>query len=161
MRLKTLDPFSAIAEYILENPTVSNKELKMAAGNLGLKDDKIAFVLAYTILTEDVVAQLKQKEVISRLKGFLKSEKCQRAFLGGIETLIGKYSDSLMTKTSQILKAVYDLDLLVEGAFVAWGEKPSKKFVDRKTSKEIKDSAKKFLEWLANAEEESSDSDEA
>jgi len=42
-----------------------------------------------------------------------------------------------------------------------WGTKASKKYVDLSTSRKVRKSAEKFIEWLENAEEEESgDEDE-
>jgi translation initiation factor 5 len=83
-------------------------------------------------------------------------EKCQKAFLGGLEKLVGiKYPAELLPKVPQILKAAYDLDLLDEDVIVAWGIKSSKKFVPSEINREIRKQAGPFLQWLATAEEES------
>jgi translation initiation factor 5 len=42
----------------------------------------------------------------------------------------------------------------------AWGTKASKKYVDVSTSRKVRKSAEKFIEWLENAEEEEESSEE-
>lgn len=61
------------------------------------------------------------------------------------------------TKTPFVLKSLYDADILDEAVILKWGEKPSKKYVDKKESQAIKKAAEPFLEWLKNAEEEESE----
>jgi translation initiation factor 5 len=51
----------------------------------------------------------------------------------------------------------YQEDLIEEEVSKAWGAKASKKYVDLATSKKVRQAAKKFVEWLDEAEEESSD----
>jgi translation initiation factor 5 len=64
------------------------------------------------------------------------------------------YKDKLLNKVPIILKKLYDSDVVDEEAILKWGEKPSKRYVDRDTSKAVKKAATPFLEWLANASEE-------
>ena len=64
---------------------------------------------------------------------------------------------SLLPKTSLILKELYDQDLIEEEIFLAWGDKPSKKYVDKRVSKQIREKAQPFLNWLEDASEEESD----
>jgi len=42
----------------------------------------------------------------------------------------------------------------------AWGSKASKKYVDIKTSKNVRKSAEKFMEWLNNAESDEESEEE-
>ncbi|KAJ1339634.1 hypothetical protein BSLG_005756 [Batrachochytrium salamandrivorans] len=58
--------------------------------------------------------------------------------LGGIERLVGIEHPELLPKVALILKALYDVDLVEEDVVLAWGDKPSKKYVDRKISKDIR-----------------------
>jgi translation initiation factor 5 len=65
-----------------------------------------------------------------------------------------EYKDKLLTKVPIILKKFYDADIVEEEALLKWGEKPSKRYVDKDTSKAVKKAATPFLDWLANASEE-------
>jgi translation initiation factor 5 len=42
----------------------------------------------------------------------------------------------------------------------SWGSKASKKYVDLSTSKKVRKSAEKFLEWLENAESDEESEEE-
>lgn len=64
---------------------------------------------------------------------------------------------TLLSKIPMILKIAYDEDILDEDAILAWGKKPSKKYVPKDVSKEIRKKAQPFLDWLENADEESED----
>jgi len=68
---------------------------------------------------------------------------------------------ALTAQISAILVKYYQNDLISEDVLKAWGHKASKKYVDLPTSKKVRKSAEKFLEWLENAEsEEESDEDD-
>jgi translation initiation factor 5 len=59
---------------------------------------------------------------------------------------------------------MYDQDILDEESILEWGEsKPSKKYISKELSAEMKATSKKLIEWLKTAEseseEESSDDD--
>ena len=48
------------------------------------------------------------------------------------------------------------MDIVDEEHIIEWGEsKPSKKYVSKELSGELKEKAKKVIEWLKAAEEES------
>jgi translation initiation factor 5 len=88
------------------------------------------------------------------------SERHEKALLGGTERFLGLTKPNLIPQTSVILIQMYQQDLISEEVAKAWGVKASKKFVDLSTSKKIRVAAKKFVEWLDEAEEESSDEED-
>lgn len=49
--------------------------------------------------------------------------KAQKSLLGGLEILLAKEYPELKSKTSHILKALYDLDVLEEAVILEWGKK--------------------------------------
>jgi len=150
------DPIDEFADYIEEEER-TDKEIIKKARELGLKNDKVCTVLVQLLFDEDVLEQLSDKAEL--LNSFVKNEKCQKAILGGIERLVDQ-NDKLLPKVAFILKAFYDEDIVEEDVLLAWGEKASKKYVDKAKSKEIRKQAAPFLNWLKEAEEESSDEDE-
>jgi translation initiation factor 5 len=82
-------------------------------------------------------------------------EKAQKGLLGGLERLCGGlYPEKLMAKVPVLLMAVYEADLVEEDVFMAWGEKISKRYVDKPTGKKIRGKAAPFLKWLKEAEDE-------
>ncbi|EIE79740.1 hypothetical protein G6F46_003722 [Rhizopus delemar] len=119
---------------------------------------KACLVLVQCIFDENVITQIPKRAKL--LRKFVTDEKHQKATLGGIERIIGlNHKDALLKKTPTILMKLYDLDIIEDEVFLKWGEKPSKRYVDRDISKDIKKAAKPFLEWLETAEEEDSDED--
>jgi translation initiation factor 5 len=87
------------------------------------------------------------------------SERHEKAFLGGTERFVGKEKPNLIPQVSAIMMKYYDNDLVTEETLKAWGTKASKKYVDLATSRKVRKSAEKFLEWLENAEEDEDDDD--
>jgi len=150
------DPIDEFAEYIEEDER-SDKEIIKKAKELGLRNDKVCTVLVQVLFDEDVLEEIVERAEL--LRNFVKNEKCQKATLGGIERLVDQ-NDKLLPKVAFILKAFYDEDILEEDVLLAWGEKASKKYVDKAKSKEIRKQATPFLNWLKEAEEESSEEDD-
>lgn len=117
---------------------------------------KACQVLIQGIFDDSIISQIPKRAKL--LKKFITDEKSQKATLGGIERLVGMdYKDALLKKVPTILMKVYDLDIIEDEVFIKWGEKPSKRYVERDVSKEIKKAAAPFLEWLENASEEESE----
>ena len=89
------------------------------------------------------------------------SDRHEKAFLGGTERFVGKDNPKLIPQIPAILMAYYQADLVSEEVVKKWGSRASKKYVDIATSKKVRKSAEKFLEWLENAEsDEDEDEDE-
>ena len=88
------------------------------------------------------------------------SDRHEKALLGGTERFVGKEHPNLIPQVPSILLAYYQEDLVSEDVIKNWGSKASKKYVDLSTSKKVRKSAEKFLEWLENAESDEEDDDE-
>lgn len=59
-----------------------------------------------------------------------------------------------------ILKLFYDTDILEEKSILEWSEKVSKKYVTKEMSEKIHEKAKPFIQWLREADEESSEEED-
>ncbi|RKO92134.1 domain found in IF2B/IF5-domain-containing protein [Blyttiomyces helicus] len=152
------DPLEIFATFISEHMKATDQEIIDASA--GIRDDKVCVVLAQVLFDENV---LTAKQIPSRaplLRRFLKDAKCQKGLLGGIERLVAVSHKELLPKVAIILKALYDEDLVEEEVLLAWGEKASRKYVEKKVSKEIREKCAPFLTWLQEAEEEESDDEE-
>ena len=90
----------------------------------------------------------------------INSERHERAFLGGIERLVGKAQPKLLPALPTILHQIYSNEIVSEEAITKWGSKPSKKYVDLATSKKVRKAAESFLTWLEEAEDESEAEDD-
>lgn len=77
-----------------------------------------------------------------------------------MELIISLHADSLLDKTAGILKLFYDNDILEEKTILEWSEKISKKYVSKEMSEKIHEKAKPFVQWLREAEEESSEEED-
>ncbi|KAK9708352.1 eukaryotic translation initiation factor 5 [Basidiobolus ranarum] len=152
--------YELFGTWLEQNKKASDDEIMAKMQEVGIKKRHRAVqVIAQTIFDDNIVKQIPIR--CDLLENLVKNEKDQKALLGGLERLIGINFQGLLPKTSVILKALYDEDIIDEGIFLKWGEKASKKYVDKETSKSIRKKAEPFLKWLAEAEEEgSSDDDE-
>lgn len=135
-----------------------SKNLLNEAERLELKS-KATILLADVLFDTNVVAQIKEHRTLL-LRFTMDDHKAQRHLLGGIEQLIAKHVDTLLPKSAHIIKALYDNDIVEEEVLLAWGEKPSKKYVKKKLCEEIIAKASPVLEWLKNAEEDESDEED-
>lgn len=135
---------------------LENADIFLHAKELGIeKKHKTLNVLAQTIFDDGIVKEIPSRAVM--LKKMITSERHEKAFLGGIERFVGKEKPNLIPQVSAILLNCYQNDLVSEDVAKAWGSKASKKYVDLPTSKKVRKSAEKFLQWLEEAEEEDSD----
>ncbi|EFE39706.1 hypothetical protein TRV_05580 [Trichophyton verrucosum HKI 0517] len=140
---------------------VSDVDIYMKAKEFGIESKhKTLSVLAQTIFDDNIVKQIPARAGL--LKKMITSERHEKALLGGTERFVGKDRPNLLPMVSSILLTYYQHDLVSEELLKSWGTKASKKYVDIATSKKVRKSAEKFLEWLetAESEDESEEDDE-
>lgn len=138
---------------------LDNVEIYLKAQSLGVeKKHRTLTVLAQTLFDENIVKQIDKRA--GMIKKMITSERHEKAFLGGTERFVGKEKPELIPQVSAILLKYYENDLITEEVLKAWGSKASKKYVDIKTSKSVRKSAEKFMEWLNTAESDEEESDE-
>lgn len=70
------------------------------------------------------------------------------------------HATKLLDKVAGILKLFYDTDILEEKTILEWSEKVSKKYVSKEMSEKIHENAKLFIQWLKEADEESSEEED-
>lgn len=70
------------------------------------------------------------------------------------------HADKLLDKVAGILKLFYDTDILEEKTILEWSEKVSKKYVSKEMSEKIHKKAEPFIQWLREADEESSEDED-
>ncbi|XP_059147407.1 translation initiation factor eIF-2B subunit epsilon-like [Physella acuta] len=90
---------------------------------------------------------------------YIKNNETQLAALNGLGDYVLRNSD-LRSKLPQLVNFLYDADILSESAVLKWYN--STPFTPDKAQRHafLKNLMQKFVDWLKNAEEESSDSDE-
>lgn len=117
-------------------------------------------VLALSVFDENITKQIPARA--GMLKKFTSvSDRHEKAFMGGIERFVGEVHPSLIPTVSAILLKLYENDVVSEEVLKGWRGKASKKYVqDIATSRKVRKSAEKFLEWLENAEEDEDSDDE-
>jgi translation initiation factor 5 len=139
------------------------KEIVVEAERLAIRD-KAPLVLAELLYDVNILQQIKQyRTLFCRLTH--ENMKAQRYLLGAFEQLVGiVHPDTLMPKVPHILKAFYEHDIIDESVIIEWDDKPSRKYtskeVTKEMAKEIHTKAALFVQWLKEAEEESSEDEE-
>ncbi|KAJ3077142.1 hypothetical protein HDU98_007527 [Podochytrium sp. JEL0797] len=148
------DAFDAfVTTTLASNDPESDIAIIDKATSLGIKDSKAIVILVQIIFTAEMLLANQVHHHASLLHYFVKSsERGQKALLGGIETFLGGDGNALMNQAALVLKAFYDEELLEEEVCLAWGDKVSKKYVDRKVAKEVREKSEPFLHWLKTAE---------
>ncbi|KAF2456368.1 putative eukaryotic translation initiation factor 5 [Lineolata rhizophorae] len=135
---------------------VQDVEIFLKAKELGVENKhRTLTVLAQTVFDDGIVKQIEGRKAM--LKKMITSEKHEKALLGGTERFVGKQKPNLIPQVSVILMKYYENDLVSEEVLKSWGAKASKKYVDLQTSRKVRKSAEKFMTWLEEADEESSE----
>ncbi|KAK6517940.1 hypothetical protein TWF506_005110 [Arthrobotrys conoides] len=138
---------------------VDDIEIYKKLSELGLdRKHKTLQVLAQTLFDENVAKQIGPRAGL--LKKLVTSDRHERAFLGGIERLVGKQHPKLISTLPNILHPIYDKEIISEDAILKWGAKANKRYVDTATSKKVKAASEPFLTWLQEADEDESDEEE-
>lgn len=86
--------------------------------------------------------------------------RAQRAVLHALTALCAHHAE-LLPKVPAILKLLYDEDIVEEKAILEWAAKPSRKYASKEVIADVRRRAAPFLEWLQQAEEDSSDGDDS
>ncbi|KID89170.1 eukaryotic translation initiation factor 5, partial [Metarhizium majus ARSEF 297] len=141
---------------------VDSINIYLKAKEMGIENKhRTVLVLAQTVFDKNVCVQIPKRA--GMLKQIVNSERHEKALLGGTERLIGSLAQSnpdFLQQIVKILQLYYHHDLVSEEVVTKWGTHASKKYTDKNTSRKIRQAAKPFLEWLAEADEEESDEEE-
>ncbi|KAI8321526.1 eukaryotic translation initiation factor 5 [Martensiomyces pterosporus] len=155
------DPYDQLGDFIMSEKPATDREVYEKAKELHLGKKHRALVVVVQCVFANPQSAVKDIAKHSTLlQSFGDSDKHQRAIIGGFERLIADNLEALLPKTPMIFKALFDEDIVEEEAFLEWGKKPSKKYVEKDVAKRIHKSAEPFLQWLEEADEEESDSDD-
>lgn len=151
-----------LGEWI-ENEDPSDVDIykKVISLNL-LADPKIMSVIIQalaeseeiTSLTEFMTTFIEEHKAIF-IKLINEREPFETQFLGGLERLVAaKYYEEKQLLPKVIIQ-LYNLDIISEETILSFYTKCSSRFVEKKTSKELRRLAKPVIEWLNQAEEDS------
>ncbi|GMS78189.1 hypothetical protein PENTCL1PPCAC_364, partial [Pristionchus entomophagus] len=139
---------------------VDGKELLNEAERLDLKQ-KAPLLLVEAFLNEKILEEDQLKTMRNVFLRFtVEDQRAQRYLLGGIEQLIMAHEAALLPKAAHIVKRLYDYDIVEEETLLAWGEKPSSKYVSKANAKKIIAQCEVILKWLKEAESEESDDED-
>lgn len=158
-------PYEVLGKWILAQAEtkggvskVEDVDIYLKAKELNIENKhRTCAVLAETIFDDNIIKQISSRS--GMLKRMITSERHEKAFLGGTERLVGVEKPQLISQVSGILLQYYQNDLVSEDVLKAFGSKASKKYVDIATSKKVRKSAEKFIEWLETAESDEDESD--
>ena len=135
--------------------SMSDDEIYELAIHHGIKEDKAITVVVQIVFNENILKENQIPKKVELLQKFMKNEKCQKGLIGGFERLAGVTHRELLPRIALVFKDLYFNDLVDEEVFLSWAEKLSKRYVEKKVAKELKDKATPFIQWLETAEEES------
>mmetsp|Transcript_17411 Transcript_17411/g.45467 ORF Transcript_17411/g.45467 Transcript_17411/m.45467 type:complete len:449 (-) Transcript_17411:128-1474(-) len=131
------------------------------AQRLDCKERGVKVLVGLLMKDGDVLTNLKRHQGIFQRFTF-ENGKAEKHCLAAFEGLIGTRPDELIPVTARIFMNLYEMDIVSEDRFIAWADKASKKNVgSAELAKKIQGAAKKFIDWLREAEEEESDEDES
>lgn len=153
-----LNMFHAFVEAKLKEPKFPAKEVIGEADRLECKDRGVQVLVQLLWSGGDTVTKMKKHQGLFQRFTF-ENTKAQKYLLGAFEKLI-ELESGLLNSTTRLMKTMYDLDIVDEESLLVWGSKVSDKYVSKQLAGQIHAKAKPFLEWLKEADEESSGEDE-
>lgn len=139
--------------------TPVQKELISEATRLELRE-KGCLLLCEILFTENIIEEINKYKMLL-LRFCVDNKKGQKYLLGGLEKIIGDiYKEKLFNKAMSILKTFYDLDILDEDVIIEWASKPSKKYIQKEVSKQLREKIQPLIKWLKEAEVEKDSGDD-
>jgi len=157
---KTDSPVTALKIFLAERdrdvPSIKSevKRLQISRDLDSTQRLKMLLEALFDLNPDTIVAQIGQYAEL--LKQYANDRNSGLLMLGCLEELIGVIEPKLLPKTSHILEALYNKDVLSEDTLLAWHDSPPEAsfMVPKKVAEDIRVKADKFITWLKEAEEE-------
>lgn len=149
-----IDPYQVLKQFLNQTPKPNDMEIlktvKSMTTTYHWKETNIVFIVFGALFDASIVTQIPTRSKILYL--FIHSKFEQKQVLYLIERLCSLES-SVATKISTILNLFYENDILEDEVLIKWYKNPHKK-IDPKISTELRERAKKFIEWIETADSE-------
>lgn len=161
MENENLDKFYDIlkqkfsSNQLNNNNVLVHKELFREAEKLNIID-KVPLLLVELCFAEKLTESLVVRYRLLFLRFTYNNVKAQRSVLEGLEQIIAINRETLLSKVSGIFKLFYDHDIVEENVFLTWGLRIGTKYITKDIALSIHEKAQPFLQWLQEADEESS-----
>lgn len=161
MENENLDKFYDIlkqkftSNQLNNNNVLVHKELFREAERLNIIH-KVPLLLVELCFGDKLTESLVVKYRLLFLRFTYNNVKAQRSLLEGLEQIIAINRETLLSKVSGIFKLFYDHDIVEENVFLTWGLRIRTKYITKDIALSIHEKAQPFLQWLQEADEESS-----
>lgn len=161
MENENLDKFYDIlkqkftSNQLNNNNVLVHKELFREAEKLNIIH-KVPLLLVELCFADKLTESLVVKYRLLFLRFTYNNVKAQRSLLEGLEQIIAINRETLLSKVSGIFKLFYDHDIVEENVFLTWGLRIGTKYITKDIALSIHEKAQPFLQWLQEADEESS-----
>lgn len=151
----------SFGDWLAENQKLPNEDIQTRISTLGLSSDKTVAVIVQVLLEPTVAGTSISSLFAQRLplfKSLVSTGKDQKAFLGGLERLIGLHHPELIRNCPALLQTAFNEDLLDEEAILEWHGHISKRYMsDRAVGRQVREAAEPFIQWLQMDEDEESE----
>lgn len=122
-------------------------------------ESKAIFAVSSCIFDINIIKQLSKHHEFLR-KFCQDQHRIQKYLIGSIERIVEQNPNELLVKVPIIFKIMFEAEIVDEDVFLDWDSKRSSRFVSKENFEKIKTAAYQFIDWLKNAEEESSSEDD-
>lgn len=120
-------------------------------------NDRRVVLLFDAFFDKNILKQIKDAAPV--IKHFCSTKRLQAIVLGRLEILLAA-NEPLIKSLNDILNSFYEYEVLSEEALIDWFDVPTAKYVTAEVLAKIHKSAKPFIEWLKNADEDDDDEDD-
>lgn len=135
--------------------------LKEVSGKLAVRMQLLTIALLGDS-TDRVGTVVKEKAAL--LQSLATSTKDQLALLIALEYFLGIVAPERVKETTEALNTMYESKVLAEDLIIAWYDRPSAGVqtlgISEEGGKLVRERAKRFVEWLKEAEEDEDEEDE-